>query len=180
MRSSHALDRTEITFDDDHAVANAGLVLTATLSDRLGLEALVEETVDLGDRAAAARPGRKVMTLVASILAGGDSTDDADVLRSGATQQVLAHRVMAPSTLGTFLRSFTFGHVRQLDKVAEAALGRAWMAGAGPGDEPMTIDLDSTICEVHGHHKGGAAYGHTRVLGLHPLFATRADTGEVL
>jgi hypothetical protein len=59
-------------------------------------------------------------------------------------------------------------------------MGRAWAAGAGPGDGPMTIDLDSTICEVHGHHKGGAAYGYTRVLGYHPLLATRADTGEVL
>jgi len=114
------------------------------------------------------------------MVAGGDSIDDADVLRSGATGQVLSHRVMAPSTLGTFLRSFTFGHVRQLDKVAEVALGRAWAAGAGPGDEPMTMDLDSTVCEVHGYQKQGAAYGHTRVLGLHPLLATRAQTGEVL
>ncbi|MGH2580823.1 MAG: IS1380 family transposase [Actinomycetota bacterium] len=174
------MDRTGITFDDDHAVANAGLLMTATLAERLGLEALVDEMVDLGDRPAAARPGRKVMTLVASIVAGGDTIDDADVLRSGASEQVLSHQVMAPSTLGTFLRSFTFGHVRQLDRVAEVALARAWAAGAGPGDGPMTMDLDSTVCEVHGHHKQGAAYGHTRVLGLHPLLATRADTGEVL
>ena len=118
MRSSHALDRTGITFDDDHAVANAGLVLTATLGARLGLEALVDDMVDLGQRPGADRPGRKVMTLVQSMVAGGDSIDDADVLRAGATEQVLPHRVMAPSTLGTFLRSFTFGHVRQLDKVA--------------------------------------------------------------
>jgi len=72
---------------------------------------------------------------------------------------------MAPSTLGTFLRSFTFGHVRQLDRVAETVMGRAWAAGAGPGNQPMTMDVDSTICEVHGHHKGGAAYGYTRQLG---------------
>jgi hypothetical protein len=87
---------------------------------------------------------------------------------------------MAPSTLGTFLRAFTFGHVRQLDRVAEMVMGRAWAAGGGPGTQPMTIDVDSTICEVHGHHKGGAAYGYTRQLGYHPLLATRADTGEVL
>jgi len=93
---------------------------------------------------------------------------------------VLGHRVMAPSTLGTFLRSFTFGHVRQLDRVAETVMGRAWAAGAGPGNQPMTMDVDSTICEVRGHHKGGAAYGYTRQLGYHPLLATRADTGEVL
>ncbi len=180
MRSSHALDRIETTFDDDHAVANAGLVLTATLGARLGLEALVDDMVDLGRRPGAARPGRKVMTLVQSMVAGGDCIDDADVLRSGATEQVLAHRVMAPSTLGTFLRSFTFGHVRQLDRVAEGVLRRAWATGAGPGAEPMTIDVDSTVCEVHGYRKQGAAYGHTRELGLHPLLATRADTGEVL
>src|SRR6266542_6452390 len=148
MQSSHTLDRTEISFDDDHAVANAGLLLTATLAERLGLGALVEEIVDLGDRPAAAWPGRKVMTLVQSMVAGGDSIDDADVLRSGATEQVLAHRVMAPSTLGTFLRSFTFGHVRQLDKVAGIVLARAWAAGTGPGEGPMTVDLDSTVCEV--------------------------------
>jgi hypothetical protein len=102
------------------------------------------------------------------------------MLRAGATQRVLPFRVMAPSTLGTFLRAFTFGHVRQLDRVCAEVLRRAWNAGAGPGDEPMTIDLDSTVCEVHGKQKQGAAYGYTRVLGYHPLLATRADTGEVL
>ena len=180
MRSSHDLERTDITFDDDHAVANAGLLLTATLADRLGLEALLDEMVSLGERPGAARPGRKVMTLVHSMVAGGDCIDDADALRSGSTEAVLAHRVMAPSTLGTFLRSFTFGHVRQLDRVAEAALTRAWDAGAGPGGDPMTLDLDSTVCEVHGYRKGGAAYGHTRQFGYHPLLASRSNTGEVL
>jgi Transposase DDE domain group 1 len=78
------------------------------------------------------------------------------------------------------LRSFTFGHVRQLDRLTEQLLLRAWAAGAGPGDGPMTIDLDSTVCQVHGDHKQGAAYGYTRKLGYHPLLASRADTGEVL
>jgi hypothetical protein len=114
------------------------------------------------------------------MLAGGDCVDDADVLRCGQTATVLGHRVMAPSTLGTFLRSFTFGHVRQLDRLTEQLLVRAWAAGAGPGDGPMTIDLDSTVCEVHGYHKQGAAYGYTHTLGYHPLLASRADTGEVL
>ncbi len=180
MRSSHELDRTEITFDDDHAVADAGLALTATLASRLGLEDLIDEAVRLGTRAGAARPGRKVLTLIQSIAVGGDCIDDADVLRSGASESVLPHRVMAPSTLGTFLRSFTFGHIRQLDRAAGVALRRAWAAGAGPGEEPMTIDLDSTVCEVHGYQKGGATYGYTRQLGYHPLLATRASTGEVL
>jgi hypothetical protein len=87
---------------------------------------------------------------------------------------------MAPSTLGTFLRSFTFGHVRQLDRVIAETIRRAWTLGAGPGANAVTIDLDSTICEVYGKQKHGAAYGYTKVFGYHPLFATRAGTGEVL
>jgi hypothetical protein len=180
MPSSHSPAGLVVAFDDDHAVANAGLLLPATLAQRLGIEATVDRLVDLGDRPGAHRPGRKVLTLLHAIIAGADCIDDAELLRTGSTAAVLGHRVMAPSTLGTFLRSFTFGHVRQLDRVAETLMGRAWAAGAGPGDGPMTIDLDSTICQVHGHHKGGAAFGYTRVLGYHPLLATRADTGEVL
>jgi hypothetical protein len=125
-------------------------------------------------------PGPRVATLVHSIVAGGDCIDDADVLRSGSTASVLDHRVMAPSTLGTFLRRFSFGHVRQLDQVAEMMMRRAWALGAGPGEAAMTIDIDSTICEVHGDAKQGASYGYTKVLGYNPLLATRADTGEVL
>jgi Transposase DDE domain group 1 len=93
---------------------------------------------------------------------------------------VLGHRVMAASTVGTWLRAFTFGHVRQLDKVTGELLTRAWAAGVGPGDRPLMVDLDSTICEVHGYHKQGAGYGYTRRLGYHPLLATRASSGEVL
>jgi hypothetical protein len=121
-----------------------------------------------------------VLTLVATILAGGSHIDHAERLRAGATHRVLPFRVMAPSTLGTFLRSFTFGHVRQLDRVLAETIRRAWSLGAGPGRSPVTIDLDSTICEVHGKAKQGAAYGYTRVLGYHPLVATAAATGEVL
>jgi hypothetical protein len=180
MTSSHGRTGLGVVFDDGHAVANAGLVLPATLAERLGIEAVVDQLVHLGQRPGAHRPGRKVLTLVHSLLAGGDCIDDADVLRTGATAQLLGHRVMAPSTLGSFLRSFTFGHIRQLDQATETILARAWAAGAGPGNQPMTIDVDSTICQVHGHAKGGAAYGYTRQLGYHPLLATRADSGEVL
>ncbi len=161
-------------------MADAGLILPATLMVRLGLEALVNETVRLVGRVGGALPGRKVLTLVSAILAGGSHIDHADRLRAGATQAVLPFRVMAPSTLGTFLRAFTFGHVRQLDRVIAETIRRAWSAGAGPGNAPMTIDMDSTICEVHGYAKAGAAYGYTRQFGYHPLLATRADTGEVL
>ena len=174
------MDRVEVMFDDATLVANAGLVVPATLMTRLGLESLINSMVRLVGRVGGALPGRKVLTLVATILAGGSHIDHADMLRAGATRRVLPFRVMAPSTLGTFLRAFTFGHVRQLDKVLAETLRRAWRLGAGPGDGTVTIDVDSTICEVHGHHKHGAAYGYTRVLGYHPLLATRADTGEIL
>ena len=180
MPASHSPDRLDVMFDDEHAVANAGLTLTAVLARRLGIEELADKVVDLGERPGAARPGRKVMTLLQSIVAGGDCIDDVDLLRSGSTAEVLGHDVMAPSTCGTFLRSFTFGHVRQLDRLSEAVLTRAWAAGAGPRSAPMTIDVDSTICETHGYAKQGATYGYTRVRGYHPLLATRAETGEVL
>ncbi len=180
MPSSHTLDQLDSCFDDTHAVANAGLLLPATLAERLGIEQAADQVIDLGERPGAYRPGRKLLTLVHAMLAGADCIDDADLLRCGQTASVLGHRVMAPSTLGTFLRSFTFGHVRQLDRLTEQTLTRAWAAGAGPDDGPMTIDLDSTVCEVHGYHKQGAAYGYTHTLGYHPLVASRADTGEVL
>ena len=114
------------------------------------------------------------------MIAGASHIDHADMLRAGATAGVLGHRVMAPSTLGTFLRAFTFGHVRQLEAVIGRALERAWGLGAGPGTAPLVIDVDSTICEVDGKHKQGAGYGYTHVLGYHPILATRADSGEVL
>src|SRR2546421_353944 len=174
------VDRFAVAFDDERGVANAGLVLASTLAGRLAIEQIVDETVDLGTRPGAARPGRKLLTLVCSALVGGDSIDDAGVLRSGETERVLAQRVMAPSTLGTFLRSFTFGHVRQLDRAFETILARAWAAGAGPASEPLTIDLDSTIIEVAGHAKQGAGFGYTKRRGYHPILATRSDTGEVL
>jgi hypothetical protein len=181
MRSSHVvLDQVDVAFDDEHAVASAGLLLPATLAERLGIEQVCDQLVDLGDRPGAARPGRKLLTLVHALAAGGDCIDDVQALRCGSTGSVLGHRVMAASTVGTWLRAFTFGHVRQLDRVTEMVLGRAWAAGGGPGDGPLVVDVDSTICEVHGYHKQGACYGYTRRLGLHPLLAFRADTGEVL
>jgi hypothetical protein len=179
-RVSQTVDRIDATFDDPNLVANAGLMLVATLSQRLGLEALIDSMVRLVGRVGGARPGRKVLTLVHAIIAGASHIDHVDVLRSGSTGRVLGHRVMAPSTIGTFLRSFTFGHVRQLEAVVGRTLERAWQLGAGPGAAPVVIDIDSTICEVAGNAKGGAGYGYTKVLGYHPILATRADTGEVL
>lgn len=177
---SHVPDRLRVNADDEGLVANAGLLVVAALSARLGIGRIVEATVRMAGLVGGASPGRKMLTLVHAIVAGANHIDHADVLRAGDTGRVLGHRVMAPSTLGTFLRAFSFGHVRQLEAVVGQVLARAWELGAGPGKGRLVIDVDSTICEVHGHHKAGAPYGYTRVLGYHPILATRADTGEVL
>ena len=166
-------DRIRVVFDDHRLVANAGLLLPATLAQHLGLRELVGHHLDLGCAPGRANTGDKLLTLVASALAGGDFIDAADALRAGGTVGVLGCVVKAPSTLGTFLRSFRWGHVRQLDRVSRQLLARAWAAGAGPGDSPLTIDLDSTICETYGLDKEGAR-------GYHPLLAIAAGTGDVL
>ena len=163
-------------------MSNAGLILPATLA----LPQLVQQRLDLGDAPGRAKTGDKLMTLVASALAGGDCIDDADVLRTGGTACAIGCVVKDPSTLGTFLRrtflrSLRWGHVRQLDRVSRRLLARAWAAGAGPGDAPLTIDLDSTICETFGLAQDGARHhGDTGARGYHPLLAIAAGTGEVL
>ena len=174
-------DRIHIAFDDHRLVANAGLILPATLAQHLGLPQLVQQRLDLGNAPGRANTGDKIVTLVASALAGGDCIDDADVLRTGGTAGAIGCVVKAPSTLGTFLRSFGWGHVRQLDRVSRELLARAWAAGAGPGDAPLTIDLDSTICETYGLAKEGARHhSYTGQRGYHPLLAIAAGTGDVL
>ena len=171
-------DRIQITFDDHRLVANAGLILPATLAWRLGLPQLVDRRLDLGHATGRANTGDKMMTLVASALAGGDCIDDADALRIGRTACALGCVVKAPSTLGAFLRSFRWGHVRQLDRVSRELLARAWQVGAGPGDAPFTIDLDSTICETYRLAKEGARHhGYTGARGYHPLLAVAAGAG---
>ena len=181
MLPRHQPDRIRIAFDDHRLVANAGLILPATLALRLGLPQLVDRHLDLGHATGRANTGDKMMTLVASALAGGDCIDDADALRAGGTARVLGFTAKAPSALGTFLRSFRWGHVRQLDRVSRELLARVWKAGAGPGDAPFTIDLDSTICETYGLAKEGARHhGYTGARGYHPLLAIAAGTGEVL
>ena len=164
-------DRIRIVFDDHRLVANAGLLLPATLARHLGLGELVDHHLDLGGAPGRANRGAKMLTLVASALAGGDCT--------GGTTGALGCVVKAPSTLGTFLRSFRWGHVRQLDRVSRELLARA--AGAGPGDGPFTIGLDSTICETYGLAKEGARHhGYAGQRGYHPLLAVAAGTGDVL
>jgi hypothetical protein len=175
------LDGVQVKFDDERVVSDAGLMLAATLAERLGIEALAQRLVRLRPkRPGAGSAGRKVMSLVFAMVLGADSIDDCDVLRSGRTRRLLGGWVAAPSTLGTFLRAFTFGHVRQLDALLGQALERAWKAGAGPGDGRLVVDVDSFVGEVCGRLKRGAAYGYTKLLGYHPILATRADTRETL
>jgi hypothetical protein len=175
------LDGVRVEFDDQRAVSDAGVMLVATLARRLGIEALAGRLVRLRrDRPGAANAGRKVMALVFAMVLGADSLDDCEILRTGMTRRLLGGWIPAPSTLGTFLRAFTFGHVRQLDKLLGEALVSAWRAGAGPGDGRLVIDVDSFVGEVCGRLKHGAAYGYTKLLGYHPILATRADTREVL
>jgi len=175
------LDGLRVEFDDERAVLDAGVMLVATLAGRLGIEAAAGRLVRLRrDRAGAANAGRKVMAILFAMVLGADSIDDCDVLRAGRTRRLLGGWMPAPSTLGTFLRAFTFGHVRQLDALLGETLVRAWRAGAGPGEGRLVIDVDSFVGEVCGRLKQGAAYGYTKVLGYHPILATRADTREVL
>src|SRR3954449_9105694 len=128
------LDGLRVEFDDERGVADAGIALVATLAGRLGIEALAGRLVRLRrDRPGAANAARKVMALVYAMVLGADSIDDCDVLRAGRTRRLLGGWVPAPSTLGTFLRAFTWGHVPQLDRLLAEALTRAWQAGAGAG-----------------------------------------------
>lgn len=174
MRSSRGLDRLVVTFDDEHAVAHAGLFVTATLGQHLGLGELLSERVTVGPN-----PAAKTLTVVHSLLAGGDCIDDVDMLRAGSTGAVLGHQVAAPSTVGTFLRAFTPGHVGQLEAVAGVVLARAW--ASEPVRSRCVIDVDSTLCATFGLTKQGAGQVmRTGRRGYHPLVAVEAGTGDVV
>jgi len=170
------LDGIEIAFDDGALVADAGLVLPATLCERLGAQAVLEDRV----RHPQARRGggARALSVVFGMLAGADCIEDIDRLRAGASGAVVGITPRAATTVGNWLRGMGFGQVRQLDAACGELLRRAWGAGARP--ERLVIDLDSAITPVHGHKKAGARYGHTRVLGYHPILATSAVTGDVI
>ena len=145
-------------------------MLPATLALRLALGELVNRHLDLGDSPGRANTGDKPMILVASDLAVGDCMDDADALRSSGTARVLWCMVKDLSTMGTFLRRFPWGRIRRPDRVSRELLTQAWATGARHGDAPLTIDLNSTICEAYGRNKDGARHhGYTDLRGYHPL-----------
>ena len=168
-----------MSFDESNLVPNAGLLPAAVLAQRLDLGGLIDTRLRLA--AQGANSGAKALTVIGSMLAGGDSIDDVAVLRAGAAGS-LFDGTRAPSTVGSWLRSHKWSNVRQLDAVSRELLARLWAAGAGPTDltGPLTIDLDSTIVELHGRRKQGAAFGYTKVRGYHPQLATCAQTGQVL
>ncbi len=179
MRASHELSRVSVSYDEPNLVSSAGLLPAAALAQRIGLAELVEDRVRLARHGA--NGGTKALSVVGSMLAGGDSIDDVAMMQSGA-MPALFDQVRAPSTIGTWLRSFKWSNVRELDAVTRELLARLWSAGAGPDDPagPLTVDLDSTICQVHGRDKQGADYGYTKVRGYHPQLATLAETGQVI
>jgi hypothetical protein len=173
MQSSHAAGAVDIAFDDPNLVADAGLVSVVALAERVGLPKLIDEHVRItgAGNSAGANPAAKVMSLVAGMVAGADSIEDIDRLRH-AGNAVVFDQIRAPSTLGTFLRAFTHGHVQQLNAVLRQSLiALAERTPLLPGaDEVVFVDLDSTHRQVYGYAKQGAAVG--RLKGkktLHPL-----------
>ena len=165
VRLLHELAKIDVTFDDPHLVSRAGLVPVMALAQRAGLDSLVEEHVRIS-RPCGVNAQVKVPCLVAGMIAGADSIDDMDVLRHGALP-VLFGGVRAPSTLGSFLRSFTWGNVLQLGKVHREFLAElARRAPLLPGADVLAfIDVDSQQKRVYGHHKQGAAFGFTKIGG---------------
>ncbi len=168
-----------MSFTETNLVPNAGLLPAAVLAQRIGLGELVDERLQLACEGA--NSGAKALTVIGSILAGGDSIDDTALLRAGAAAK-LFDVTRAPSTAGAWLRAHKWSNVRQFDAVSRELLARLWATGAGPTDlcGPLTIDLDSSIVPVYGRSKQGAAFGYTKVRGYHPQFATCASTGMVL
>jgi hypothetical protein len=173
------LSRVVVSFDETNLVSNAGLLPAAALAQRIDLGGLIDSRLGLAKHGA--NSGAKALSVIGSMLVGGDSIDDVAVLRAGGSGQ-LFDSVRAPSTVGSWLRAHKWSNVRQLDAVSRELLARLWAAGAGPADlaGPLTIDLDSTIVAVHGRAKQGAAFGYTKVRGYHPQLATCAQTRQVL
>jgi len=161
VRASHDLSRVSVSCDEANLVSVAGLLPAAALAQKVGLAGLVEQRVRLARHGA--NSGTKALSVVGSMLTGGDSIDDVALLGSGATSEVF-DQLRAPSTIGSWL------------------LARLWAAGAGPVDPagPLTFDLDSTICPVYGRAKQGAGFGYTKVCGYHPQLATLPETGQVI
>ena len=165
MRLLHGLAKTCATFDDPNLVSRAGLLPVMALAQRAGLGSLVAEHVRIGHRCGV-NAHLKVPCLAAGMIAGADSIDDMDLLRHGA-MPALFGGIRAPSTLGSFLRAFTWGNVLQLEQVSRLLLADlARRTPLLPGKDVLAfIDIDSMQKRVYGHKKHGAAFGHTKIQG---------------
>lgn len=180
------LTRLRVTFDDDKAVANAGLVMTSMLAQRLGLVDLFNATVTVGDTYGGhPDAGSKAMTVVSSLLSGGEFISDIAALHAGATGRVTGHDVISASRVGQWLRAMTLGQIAQFERVAAVGLSRAWAAGAGPralnSGQRLVLDIDGTITETYGHAKAGATRRtYLGIKGYHPLVCAEAETGQIV
>ncbi len=173
MQLSHIRPVRSATFDEPNLVSAAGLVPLMALARKAGLRTLADERLSVpSDKGA--NPGLKLSSLVAGMVADADSIDGMALLRHGGMGKVF-DRGYAPSTLGQFLRSFTFGHVRQGDAVASRLLlnlaEHTGLLGTAEQAGPVMVDIDDTIIEVHGYAKQGASFGHSGIRGLNALLA---------
>lgn len=183
VQVSHRFSAESAVFDDDNLVSCAGLVPVMTLATRTGLPKLLADNIRISApriKSGSANPSPKLTTLIAGMCAGADSIDDLDIVRAGGMKTLLGG-VYAPSTIGTLLREFTFGHARQLESVlGEHLSGLCQRVELLPGaDRRAFVDIDSLLRPVYGHAKQGASYGHTKIAGkqilrkgLSPLVTT--------
>lgn len=183
VKVSHRFTASSAVFDDERLVSCAGLVPVMTLAAQTGLPKLLADKVHIAAprvRSGSANPSPKLTTVIAGMCAGADSIDDLDIVRSGG-MKTLFGGVYAPSTVGTLLREFTFGHARQLESVLREHLaGLCQRVDLLPGaDRRAFVDIDSLLRPVYGHTKQGASYGHTKIAGkqilrkgLSPLVTT--------
>ncbi len=173
MQVSHTFTPQSAVFDEDNLVSSAGLVPVMALAEQAGLTRLLGNKIHIEStrvKSGAANPAPKLATLIASMCAGADYIDDVDLVRAGG-MKILFGRVYAPSTVGTLLREFTFGHARQLDSVlAEHLAGLCQRVDLLPGSHVRAfVDIDSLVRPVYGHAKQGASYGHTKIAGKQVL-----------
>src|SRR4029077_10145627 len=173
VQVSHRFSVDSAVFDDDNLVSCAGLVPVMAVAERTGLSDLLAQMVHIAApriKSGSANPAPKLVTLIAGMCAGADCIDDVDVLRSGG-MKTLFDAVYAPSTIGTLLREFTFGHARQLESVLAGHLARLCerVDLLPAADVRASVDIDSLLRPVYGHAKQGASYGHTKIAGKQVL-----------
>jgi hypothetical protein len=192
VQVSHRFTPDSAVFDEDNLVSCAGLVPVMALAEQAGLTRLLTNKIHIAAprvKSGSANPAPKLVTLIAGMCVGADYIDDVDLVRAGG-MKTLFGRVYAPSTVGTLLREFTFGHARQLDSVlSEYLTGLCQRVNLLPGSDARAfVDIDSLVRPVYGHHKQGATYGHTKIAGkqvlrkgLSPLVTTiSTDTAPPL